>query len=302
MCRMTFAAVAALVVLAPLTAASAQRVPGRDLFLFPLGTLAEPATLAVAAGGGFWNPATILLAPGNRVLLSATALNSPIEQAVSAQLGTVAYRISDHFTAGVQAAQSSVDDLLRTDTDPQSLPGGEIPYRSMVLSAIAAATRGPATLGIALRRRSGEVDITSGHATSVDVGGILERPGGLPVRLAASTFLLSVTGTGDRPSFLGAAEGILPFKAADVRAGLAYQRDRDAGSETFAFASARTRMIDIRGGVARQSAFGFTTNRLRLGLGLRYARYLVGVSREDGDGSSAGLGSTYQFLLTTVFR
>jgi len=298
MCRMTFAAVAALVALVPFRAASAQQVPGRDLFLFPLGTMAEPATLAVAAGGGFWNPATILLQPGNRALLSVTALNSPIEQAVSAQLGTVAYRINDHLTAGVQAAQSSVDDLLRTDTDPQSLTG-EIPYRSTIVSAIAAATRGSATLGVAVRRRSGEVDVTSGHATSVDVGGIIMRPAGLPVRLAASTFLLSVTGKGDRPSVLGAAEGLLPFTSVDARAGLAYQRDQDAGSETFAFASARTRMIDIRGGVARQSAFGFNTTRFRLGLGLRYARYLVGVSREEG---TAGLGSTYQFLLTTVFR
>jgi len=298
MCRLTFAAVAALVVLAPFGAASGQQVPGRDLFLFPLGTLAEPATLAVAAGGGFWNPATLLLRSGDRLLLSATALNSPIEQAVSAQLGTVAYRINDHFTAGVQAAQSSVDDLLRTDTDPQTL-SGEIPYRSTIISAIAAAKGGPATIGIAFRSRSGEVDVTSGRATSIDLGGIIERPAGLPVRLAASTFLLSVTGKGDRPSLLGAVEGLLPIKSADVRAGLAYQRDRDSGSETFAFASGRTRMIDIRGGVARQSAFGFTTTRLRLGLGLRYARYLVGVSREEG---TAGLGSTYQFLLTTVFR
>jgi hypothetical protein len=133
----------------------------------------------------------------------------------------------------------------------------------------------------------------------VDVGGTIERPGGLPLRLAASTFLQSVTGKGDRVTLLGAAEGLLPVRAADVRAGLAYQRDRDAGSETFAFTSARTRMIELRGGLARQTAFGFTTTRLRLGLGLRYARYLVGVSREEG---TAGLGSTYQFLLTTVFR
>ena len=64
-------------------------------------------------------------------------------------------------------------------------------------------------------------------------------------------------------------------------------------------ASARTRMFELRGGLARQSAYGFSTTRLRLGLGLRYARYLVGVAREEG---TAGLGSTYQFLLTTVFR
>jgi hypothetical protein len=302
MCRMTFAAVAALAVLGPLRAAAGQQVPGRDLFQFPVGTMAEPAALASAAGGGFWNPASIALEPGNRFLLSATALNTPIEQAVSAQLGTVAYRVSNHVTAGLQVAQASVEDLLRTDTDPQSLPG-EIPYRSTVVSALAAATRGSATIGVALRRRSGEVDIVSGHATSVDVGGIIERPAGLPVRLAASTFLQSVTGKGDRVTLLGAAEGILPVRAADVRAGLAYQRDRDAGSETFAFTSARTHMFELRGGVARQSAFGFNSSRLRLGLGLRYARYLVGVSRDDGIGqNAAGLGSTYQFLLTTVFH
>ncbi|HEV7992411.1 MAG TPA: hypothetical protein VGP25_11345 [Gemmatimonadaceae bacterium] len=295
---MTFAAVAALAVFAPLRRATGQQVPGRDLFQFPIGTLAEPAALASAAGGGFWNPATAALDSGNKLLLSATALNTPIEQAVSAQLGTVAYRVSSHVTAGLQAAQASVQDLLRTDTDPQSLPG-EIPYRSTVVSAIGAATYGPATLGVALRRRSGEVDIISGHATSVDIGGIIDRPAGLPIRLGASTFLQSITGTGDRVTLLGAAEGLLPVHVADVRAGLAYQRDRDAGSETFAFTSARTRMFDLRGGIARQSAFGFTTTRLRLGLGLRYARYLVGVSRDEG---TAGLGSTYQFLLTTVFR
>jgi hypothetical protein len=119
------------------------------------------------------------------------------------------------------------------------------------------------------------------------------------VRLAASTFLRSVTGKGDRVTSLAAAEGLLPIRMADVRAGVAYQRDRDTGSETFGYASARTRMFELRGGVASQSAYGFTTTRLRLGLGLRYARYLVGVAREDG---TAGLGSTYQFLLTTVFR
>ena len=39
------------------------------------------------------------------------------------------------------------------------------------------------------------------------------------------------------------------------------------------------------------------TSRLRLGLGLHYSHYLVGVAREDG---TAGLGANYQFLLTTV--
>jgi hypothetical protein len=298
MCRMTFAAVAALVVLSPFHGLQAQQVPGRDLYQFPLGMLAEPASLAAAAGGGFWNPATLALRTGERLLLSATSLNTPIEQAVSAQLGTVAYRVAPRLTVGVQVAQASVTDLIRTDTDPQSI-GGEIPYRSTIVSAIAAATRGGASFGVALRRRSGEMDFTTGHATSLDVGGTMERPGGVPVRLAASTFLRSVTGKGDRVTTLAAAEGLLPFKAIDVRAGLAFQRERESGSEIFAFGSARTKMLEIRGGLARQSAYGSTTTRPRLGLGLRYARYLVGVAREEG---TAGLGSSYQFLLTTVFR
>ncbi|MEO6526110.1 MAG: hypothetical protein ABIP93_05760 [Gemmatimonadaceae bacterium] len=260
--------------------------------------MAEPAALAVTAGGGFWNPATMALSGENRLLLSVSSLNTPIEQAVSAQLGTVAYHVTEHITAGVQLAQASVTDLIRTDTDPQSI-GGEIPYRSTIVSALAAASRGGASVGVALRRRSGEVDFTTGHATSLDVGGILERPGGIPVRLAASTFLRSVTGKGDRVATLAAAEGILPVRVVDVRAGLAYQRERETGSEVFAFTSARTTLLEFRGGLARQSAYGSSTTRLRLGLSLRYARYLVGVAREEG---TAGLGSSYQFLLTTVFR
>jgi len=298
MCRLTFAAVAALVALSPPRGLGAQQVPGRDLYEFPLGTLAEPAALAAAAGGGLWNPATISLSPGVRFLASATALNTPIEQGVSAQLGTVAYRIHRHATVGLQVAQASVGDLIRTDTDPQSI-GDEIPYHSTILSAIGSVTVASVNLGVAVRRRSGAVDDVTGHATSVDLGGTMERPAGLPVRLALSTFLHSLSGSRERASSLGAIEGLLPVRHADVRAGIAYQDDRDAGSETFAYGSARTGIVELRGGLARQHAFGGTTTRLRLGLGLRYARYLVGVAREEG---TAGLGSTYQFMLTTVFR
>jgi hypothetical protein len=298
MCRMTFAAIAALAVLSPIHAVGAQEVPGRDLYQFSLGSLAEPGAMATAAGGGFWNPATIALSGDDRLLLAATALNTPIDQAVSAQLATVAYRLSDRLTAGVQISQASVADLIRTETDPQSI-GSEIPYRSTIISAVASAQRGGASLGVALRRRSGEVDLTTGHATSIDVGGIIERPAGLPVRLAASTFLNAVSGVGERATSLAAAEALLPVHTADVRAGLAYQRDGGSGSETFAYASARSKMFELRGGLAKQSAYGSATTRLRLGLGLRYARYLVGVAREEG---TAGLGSSYQFLLTTRFH
>jgi hypothetical protein len=294
MCRMTFAAIAAAAALSPL---KAQQVPGRDLFEFPLGTLAEAPALATAAGGGFWNPASIALHGTSRLLLSASDLTSPNEQGVSAQLGTLAYRVRPNITAGISIAQSSVGDLLRTDTDPLSL-GGEIPYRSTVVSGIVAVERGPATLGVALRSRSGTVDQTHGNATSVDVGGILDRPVGLPIRAALSSFLMSPSRGIERSSAIGAVEGYLPVTATDLRAGVSYQRTQATGDESFLYISDRTGLVDLRGGLARQTSFGSTTTRMRLGLGLRYANYLVGMSREDG---TAGLGATYQFLLTTVF-
>lgn len=294
MCRLTFAAIAAAAALSPL---QAQQVPGRDLFTFPLGTLAEAPALATFAGGGFWNPATIALHNGDRALFSASALDTPIEQGVSAQMGTVAYRIHSGVTAGFSLAQSSVGDLLRTDTDPQSI-GDEIRYSSMILSGIIAAERGPATLGVALRRRSGTLDLTQGRATSIDAGGILDKPVGLPFRVALSSFLLSPSRKLERASVVGAGEAYLPAQmGTDTRAGVSYQRDEGRGHETFVYASGHASILDLRGGIARETSFGSTTTRLRLGMGVRYSHYLVGIAREDG---TAGLGASYQFMLATV--
>jgi hypothetical protein len=295
MCRMTFAAIAATVAISPLRA---QQVPARDLFDFPLATLAEAPALATSAGGGFWNPATLALRGVDRALVSVSALKSPIDQGVTAQFGTAAFRIGRTITAGISIAQASVSDLLRTDTDPQSI-GSEIPYRSTIMSGVIASGRGPATIGLALRRRTATVDNVSGGATSLDLGGTLERPGGLPLRLALASFLRSVGGKGDRTTTLSAAEGILPLQHVDVRTGVAYQFERDGPQETFVYASGRTSLLDVRAGVARQTGFGNTTTRMRLGLGVHSTRYLVGVAREDG---TAGLGATYQFLLTTVYK
>jgi hypothetical protein len=294
MCRLTFAALAAAVALSPL---HAQQVPGRDLFTFPLGTIAEAPALAISAGGGFWNPATIALRHGDRALFSAAALESPIEQGVTAQIGTIAYQFRPGVTAGVSYASSGVGDILRTDTDPQSI-GGEIPYNSSIFSAIVAAERGPATLGVAVRRRWGTVDLTRGRATSIDVGATLDRPVGLPIRAALSSFLLSPSRNIERASGIGAIEGYLPRSlGTDTRAGVSYQQDEGGGGESFVYASGRAAFLDLRGGFARQTSFGSTTTRMRLGVGVRYAHYLVGIAREDG---TAGLSASYQFLLSTV--
>jgi hypothetical protein len=294
MCRMMFAALAATVALSPLRA---QQVPGRDLFHFPLAMLAEPGALASVAGGGFWNPASLTTGGNDRLLLAIAALNSPIEQGVSSQLATMGYQVRPGWRAGLSVAQSSVGDLLRTDTDPLSI-GDEIPYRSTIVSGILNATRGAVTLGVALRRRSATVDATSSAATSVDVGAVLERPVGLPLRAGLSSFLLSPRSGRERATALGAVEGYLPERFLRSRIGASYQHDRAGEGETFVYAAAASGLVDLRGGIARQTSFGTTSTRLRLALDLRHGHYLVGVAREEG---TSGLGATYQFLLTTVF-
>jgi hypothetical protein len=293
MCRIMFAAVAAAVALSPL---QAQQVPGRQLFDFPLGTLAEAPALASAAGGGFWNPATIALQGGDRFLFSAAALNSPIEQGVSAELGTAACQVRPGITAGLSVATSAVSDLLRTDTDPQSI-GNPIPFNSTIVSGILAAQRGAATFGVALRHRTGTVDLTYGRVTSVDVGATVDRPRGLPFRAALSSFLLSPSRRLERASAVGAVEGYLPVSRSAVRVGVSYQQDEGGGSDSFVYAAGQAGLLDLRGGFARQTSFGSSTTRLRLGVGVHYAHYLVGVAREDG---TAGLGASYQFLLKAV--
>ena len=294
MCRMTFAAIAAATALSPL---KAQQVPGRDLFLFPLGSMAEAPALASVAGGGFWNPATIALSKGDRYLFSADALHTPIDQGISAQLGTVAVRLRERFTLGASIAQSGVGDLIRTDTDPQSF-GDEIPYSSTIYSAVAAARAGSTTVGLAYRYRSGRVDLARGWVGSFDVGATVDRPRGLPFRAAVSSFLLSPSRRAERASGVAALEGYLPVSGEhDVRTGVSYQLNEGGGDERYVYASGRIGILDLRGGVARQQDFGFPTTRLRVGMGLRYQTYVVGIAREDG---TAGLGATYQFLLSTI--
>jgi hypothetical protein len=294
MCRMTFAACAAFLALAP---ASAQQVPGRELYDFPLASMAEAPALATAAGGGFWNPATIALSPTDRFRAALSAFNAPIEQGVSAQVGTVAYRVRSGLTAGLSVATASVGDILRTDTDPQTI-GSEIPYRSTILSAMLAAQRGAFTAGLALRRRSATYETANGSAQSVDVGILADRPLGLPFKAGLASFLLSPSRSVERASAVGAVEGYIPWHVEhDLRAGFSYQLDEGGGDERFGYVSGRANVVELRAGLARQIAFNDSNTRLRLGVGVHYAHYLVGVSREDG---TAGLGASYQFFLSTV--
>ncbi len=300
MSHLTFAAWSWLLAPAALLG-QARTVPGRDLLDFPIGSMAEARSLAHQLGGGLWNPASMALPAGDRLQLGVAALNSPQDQGVTGSAFTAATTLPRGLTVSVSATHMSVTDLIRTETDPQSI-GGEIPYNTTVYSGGAALTRGNTAFGLAVRYRSGTDDLQHGGVAAVDGGFVADRVLGTPVRLAASTFLFSPTRRGLEPAtFLAAAD--VPVLHGDttwvIRSGYSITSTEARSHEGYLFATARYRQIDARGGLAQSTEFGSTTRRLRLGMGLHYARYSVGIARED---SGAGLGATYQFLLTTVFR
>lgn len=279
--------------------ARAQQVPGRDLLEFPVAAMGEPAALAREAAGGLWNPAQARVDSG-RVRISAVSLNTPIEQGVASFYLAATAAAGRAGILSVSVNRALVTDLLRTETDPQSL-GDEIPYRTTVLSAgLSHGVRGT-HLGLALRHRSGVVDVDRGSATSLDAGVSVDSVGRIPLRVGASTFLFSPWARSrERARFSAAADyAVYAREAREARIGAALARSELAGSERYLYGSARWGWLTARGGVATGHYAGRSTERLRLGFGLQYSRYQVGVAREE---SGAGLGPSYQFMLTSVFK
>jgi hypothetical protein len=297
MSRFIFAALASFCFIG---AAAAQQVPGRDLFDFPLGLLAEPAALSSRMAASIWNPAAASLDSASRLRAGFAGLATPQDQGVRLEMFGTEYRVARGLTTNVSFAQASVTDIIRTETDPQSTPG-EIPYQTTLISAGAAAHRGSATVGLAARYRSASLDAEHAGGFALDAGAIIDRVARTPVRLAASTFLLSPSRHKEAATFMAAAD--LPLVHRDttlsVRGGYAIMRTEGRGSEDYLFGSTRYRQFDASAGVSQSRVFGTTSRRLRLGVGLRYAGYDLALAREDG---AAGFGASYQFVLTRTFK
>lgn len=276
-------------------------IPGRDLLTFPIGLVAEAPALGYTGGSGLWNPATALLPEGFRWRLSAAAMNAPSDIAVSAQLfsAAAAWRGT---TLGLSVARAGVADIVRTDTDPQSI-GNPIPYGTLVVSVVAARRITPAlSVGVAIRERSGTLDDASRSGVSVDVGAVAEHLSRFDLRLAASSFLLSPgAAAGERASWLFGADGRVVGRDSvhAVRVGYSLQVAQGLFTEHYLFASARWVDWEVRGGPVQTDIFGGANFRMRLGIVLHYAGYNVGVAREDGVN---GLAPTYQFSLSTLLR
>ena len=126
MCRLMFTAITSVVVLGS-RGAAAQRVVGRDLLEFPLGILAEAPALSDQMTAGLWNPASAMLRPTTRASIGFAGLTTPQDVGVRLEMIAASYRLKPNVTGSLSVAEASVADILRTDTDPQSL-GSEVPY------------------------------------------------------------------------------------------------------------------------------------------------------------------------------
>jgi len=296
---LSFAAIAALLTPSP---CNAQRVPGRDLLQYPLGTLAEAPALAVESGDGFQNPAAIRLPDSTRYRGTVVALNTGTDRGVSAQLAAVAFGLPQRITVAFSAARAAINGIGHTISDPQVI-GRDIPYSTLVLSLTGARrSLDLVTSGVSVRYRTGEVASTRRSTFGLDGGVLVERIFGYDARIGISSFMWGPgAGDGDDASFSTAADArvIGPDSTRQARVGYSYTFDDGASASHYVFASGRYSRWIARAGVAHTSAFGSSDTALRLAVALRYTRYTVGLSREE---SAGGFDPTYQFVLSGIFR
>ena len=280
----------------------AQRVPGRDLLSYPLGTLAEAPALATETGDGFQNPAAIRLTRGTSLRGTAVALHTGTDRGVSAQLAAVSVALPQEITVAFSAARAAIEGIGHTVEDPQPI-GRDIPYSTLVLSLSGARQSiEHVTSGIAVRYRTGELDGIRRSTFGLDGGVVVDRLFGYDARVGIASFMWG-PGADDskEASFSAAADARVfgPDSTRQSRVGYSYTFDDGAAKGHYVFASGRYSRWIGRIGIAHSDVYGTADTSLRLALGLRYARYTVGLSREE---SAGGFDPTYQFVLSGTFR
>lgn len=290
------------IVAVPLASApsAAQQLPGRDLFDLPIAALAEGTALALFAGDGLRNPASLYVSPAERGRLSISSLATGQEQRVGAQTVALAYTIRGN-TLGLSLARSSVADIARTDTDPQTI-GPDVPYGLLVVSVAAARREGRTlTSGIALRYQRGELDTERRSELGLDAGVVMDSVARRDITVGGSTFLWRPGARGGSGAAFSAAVDARAFAIprltnANVRLGYAWTGTVAMSNEHFGYVTVRARVWDARVGVARVVTRNDATTRLRLGVGARSGRYRIGVAREE---NPYGLSPSYVFMLVT---
>jgi hypothetical protein len=279
---------------------AAQSVPARDLWEFPLGAVLEPAALATEPGGGLWNPATTRLAPSQRWRVGVAWITSGADQSVESKLLGLTWRRESGVTLGLSFAQTAVASIIRTDTDPTQV--GDVPYSSMLVSVTAAREILPhVTAGAAIRYRDGRADQNRNNALAADLGLVVDNLPVLDTRLAVSSFLWRPgREIQDRPALVAAGDvRLMGVDDRETRVGYSFNGVNRGAKEHGPFVEWRFDRVDLRGAYLRTTASGRHVSRLRSGIALHYARYVVGVAREEG---ATGLGPLYQFTLSSLVR
>jgi hypothetical protein len=286
----------------PWERAGAQQVPGRDLLHFPLGTMDRPSALGRGIGDGMANPAAVSLDSASRVTAGVSALQTPSEQGVAGQLVAAALALPGRITVGLAAARFAVDDIFRTDTDPQTV-GGRVAYGTTVYSATVARRHGPyLAAGLAVRYRRGEMDTESRGAVGLDAGLLAE---GLPYRDASvgvASFMWRPANAELERSALNVAADLRLAGGSEprqLRIGYGLTLTEGRQREELGMLTGHLGAWDVRAGLARHTQYGLDDWRARFGVGLRYDRYRVSVAREA---NGAGLDAMYQFSLSATLR
>jgi hypothetical protein len=281
--------------------AGAQRVPGRDLVQFPVAALDRPAALGSDMADGLGNPATLAVLSGARLRLGAAALQTPDEQAVSAQLLTAAHSLSERIVVGVSAARWSVDDIAATTTSPE-VSDSDVSYNTALLS-LSAARRNTkhVSVGVSLRARTGALASTRRTGVAVD-GGIVVDSLWRDARFGVASFLWRPAQTEDERTTIHVAGDLRVWGTSAVRearAGVAADFTDPGERLEFLYASARTAALVARLGLARTVRWEAGPWRSRIGAGFLYERYIVGVAREEG---AEDMGPVYQFTINVTYR
>ena len=294
-------AISSLFLVAAPAVALAQRVPGRDLLDFPLGTLADAPALSTTTGLGLANPAAIWIPDGHLGRVSLSALQTPAEVGVGIQALAVAVSLPQEIAASLSIVQASINDIPRTEADPQSLPG-DIPYSTSLFSIGVARRQESVVAGVMLRYRVGSLDDQRRGAFGLDAGVLADSVLGLPIRAGASTFLWRpANGSDEETAYSGAIDGRVLRGAGsrEGRVGYSLTLIERRTVEHYVFSSLREGRWDATAGLLRHVSSGEGDWALRIGIGLRHRRYHIGVAR---DGVRDGIGGIYQFTLTSLIR
>lgn len=279
----------------------AQPVPARDLWQFPLGAVLEPAAIASEAGTGMWNPASIAMPANTRLRLGVASLLVSANQGVDGQLVGAAWRRPSGLTLGLSVARAQIGGLVETDDSPQ--PRGTITYSSTLISLTAARQVIPhLRVGVAARYRDGRTELIVRSAIAADLGVVVDSLTKHKIRFAVSSFLWRPgQERDDQPVFVSAVDARLFTNEALPDLRLGYSRNAVSGGsrEHGPFASLRYGPIEGRAALVITNAYGERDLRARSGLALHYARYVVGIGREEGVG---GLGPLYQFTLSSIVK